>query len=158
MVRFEGQLNEECKKFLKRQKFFAPVVSIAFSFTTTAPIIIVFALAVTKWIFLCLILLLAFFIYQYYYDRMGYPISIIVDQDYVKGIGEKQYQEYSTSIEKVVEVIDMGSWFRIKLDFKINMFLICQKDLLVEGTLEEFEEIFKDKLVVYEPKKKRNEE
>ncbi len=158
MVRFEGQLNEECKKFLKRQKFFAAVVSIAFSFTTTAPIIIVFALAVTKWIFLCLILLLAFFIYQYYYDRMGYPISIIVDQDYVKGIGEKQYQEYSTSIEKVVEVIDMGSWFRIKLDFKINMFLICQKDLLVEGTLEEFEEIFKDKLVVYEPKKKRNEE
>ena len=158
MVRFEGQLNEECKKFLKRQKFFAAVVSIAFSFTTTAPIIIVFALAVTKWIFLCLILLLAFFIYQYYYDRMGYSISIIVDQDYVKGIGEKQYQEYSTSIEKVVEVIDMGSWFRIKLDFKINMFLICQKDLLVEGTLEEFEEIFKDKLVVYEPKKKRNEE
>ena len=158
MVRFEGQLNEECKKFLKRQKFFAAVVSIAFSFTTTAPIIIVFALAVTKWIFLCLILLLAFFIYQYYYDRMGYPISIIVDQDYVKGIGEKQYQEYSTSIEKVVEVIDMGSWFRIKLDFKINMFLICQKDLLVEGTMEEFEEIFKDKLVVYEPKKKRNEE
>ena len=158
MVRFEGQLNEECKKFLKRQKFFAAVVSIAFSFTVTAPIIIVFALAVTKWIFLCLILLLAFFIYQYYYDRMGYPISIIVDQDYVKGIGEKQYQEYSTSIEKVVEVIDMGSWFRIKLDFKINMFLICQKDLLVEGTLEEFEEIFKDKLVVYEPKKKRNEE
>ena len=158
MVKFEGQLNEECKKFLKRQKFFAAVVSIAFSFTTTAPIIIVFALAVTKWIFLCLILLLAFFIYQYYYDRMGYPISIIVDQDYVKGIGEKQYQEYSTSIEKVVEVIDMGSWFRIKLDFKINMFLICQKDLLVEGTLEEFEEIFKDKLVVYEPKKKQNEE
>ena len=158
MVRFEGQLNEECKKLLKRQKFFAAVVSIAFSFTVTAPIIIVLALAVTKWIFLCLILLLAFFIYQYYYDRMGYQISIIVDQDYVKGIGEKQYQEYSTSIEKVVEVIDMGSWFRIKLDFKINMFLICQKDLLVEGTLEEFEEIFKDKLVVYEPKKKRNEE
>ncbi len=155
MVKFEGQLNEECKKFLKRQKFFAAVVSIAFSFTTTAPIIIVFALAVTKWIFLCLILLLAFFIYQYYYDRMGYPISIIVSQDYIKGIGEKQYQEYSTSIEKVVEVIDMGSWFRIKLDFKINMFLICQKDLLVEGTLDEFEEIFKDKLVVYEPKKKQ---
>lgn len=51
MVKFEGQLNEECKKFLKRQKFFAAVVSIAFSFTTTAPIIIVFALAVTKWIF-----------------------------------------------------------------------------------------------------------
>ena len=154
MVRFEGQLNEECKKFLKRQKFFAAVVSIAFSFTTTAPIIIVFALAVTKWIFLCLILLLAFFIYQYYYDRMGYPIRIIVSQDYIKGIGEKQYQEYSISIEKVVEVIEMGSWFRIKLDFKINMFLICQKDLLVEGTLDEFEEIFKDKLVVYEPKKK----
>ena len=38
---------------------------------------------------------------------------------------------------------------------KVNVFTICQKDLIVEGTLEEFEEIFKDKLVVYEPKKKQ---
>ncbi len=155
MVRFEGQLNEECKKFLKRQKFFAAVVSIAFSFTVTAPIIIVLALAVTKWIFLCLILLLAFHIYQYYYDRIGYPVSISVSEDYIKAVGSTKKQECCTSIEHIVQVVDMGSWYRLIFDFKINNLFICQKDLLVEGTLEEFEEIFKDKLVVYEPKKKQ---
>ena len=30
----------------------------------------------------------------------------------------------------------------------LNNCIICQKDLLKEGTLEEFEEIFKDKLVL----------
>ena len=130
-------------------------MSIAFSFTVTAPIIIVLALAVTKWIFLCLILLLAFHIYQYYYDRIGYPVSISVSEDYIKAVGSTKKQECCTSIERIVQVVDMGSWYRLIFDFKINNLFICQKDLLVEGTLEEFEEIFKDKLAVYEPKKKQ---
>ena len=40
----------------------------------------------------------------------------------------------------------MGTWYKIKFNLKFNMYFVCQKDLLVEGTLEEFEEIFKDKL------------
>ena len=49
-------------------------------------------------------------------------------------------------LEKVKKVIDEGDCYQI-IYVEYSNAIICQKDLLVQGTLEEFEEIFKDKLV-----------
>ena len=50
-------------------------------------------------------------------------------------------------IDEVLEVIDMGTCYRFKYNTKINILAVCQKNLIVEGTIEEFEELFADKLV-----------
>ena len=52
----------------------------------------------------------------------------------------------------MLEVIDMGAWYKFKYNLTINVFTVCQKDLIVEGTIEEFEELFADKLVRKETK------
>ena len=49
-------------------------------------------------------------------------------------------------IEKVKKVIDEGDCYIIR-HIGSTTSIICQKSLLVEGTIEEFEELFKDKLV-----------
>ena len=53
-----------------------------------------------------------------------------------------------TNEEAVIKKVEEDDdWFYLKLRFpKIDGFL-CQKNLITEGTIEEFEEIFKDKLV-----------
>ncbi len=52
------------------------------------------------------------------------------------------------NLSNVKKVVDMGEWYKIYFYFpyKSNLF-ICQKDLLVKGTIEEFEELFSDKII-----------
>ena len=51
-----------------------------------------------------------------------------------------------SSIAEVVKVLDKGEWYHIYVTGKDGRF-ICQKDLLINGTLEEFENIFKDYII-----------
>ena len=51
-----------------------------------------------------------------------------------------------SSIAEVVKVLDKGEWYHIYVESKEGRF-ICQKDLLTNGSLDEFEEIFKDKII-----------
>ncbi len=81
------------------------------------------------------------------------PTETHIDDDYITSIGSQC--KNTVPLNEILEITDMGTWYKLKFNLKFNMYFVCQKDLLVEGTLEEFEEIFKDKLVVYEPKKKR---
>lgn len=51
-------------------------------------------------------------------------------------------------IEEVEMILDHGSFFDIKIYSPTRIFnCICQKDLIVEGTIEEFEKLFEDKIV-----------
>ena len=51
-------------------------------------------------------------------------------------------------ISQVKSVIDYGGEYYIKFNFTRNVpVCICQKDLITQGTIEEFEELFKDKII-----------
>lgn len=48
----------------------------------------------------------------------------------------------------VKEVEDLGDSYRILFDFPgCSPMFLCQKDLITEGTIEDFEELFADKIV-----------
>lgn len=52
------------------------------------------------------------------------------------------------SIKSVKKVVDYGEFYYIKLPFlHLTNEIICQKNLLTHGSIEEFEELFKDKIV-----------
>lgn len=53
------------------------------------------------------------------------------------------YRAEVYEIENVESVVDYGSYYVIKNP----RYIFCQKDLLTQGTLEDFEKLFADKLV-----------
>ncbi|MDE7405873.1 MAG: hypothetical protein K2M89_03245 [Clostridiales bacterium] len=56
--------------------------------------------------------------------------------------------EHARYYDDVKKVIDCGEWYHMVFYMgQKNYDYICQKDLITEGTIEEFEEYFKDKLV-----------
>ncbi|MDE6201764.1 MAG: hypothetical protein K2M47_07840 [Clostridiales bacterium] len=56
--------------------------------------------------------------------------------------------EYGRYYDDVKKVIDYGEWYHMVFYFPHKIvYYVCQKDLITEGTIEEFEEYFKDKLV-----------
>ena len=64
----------------------------------------------------------------------------------IEGFSEKAKPK-TKKISKIKRIEDQGDWYYItfKGDFTEN--IICQKNLITQGTIEEFEEIFKDKIV-----------
>ena len=48
-------------------------------------------------------------------------------------------------VKNVKKVIDFGEWYHIFFLFGFKSpYFVCQKDLLVQGTIEEFERLFDD--------------
>lgn len=74
------------------------------------------------------------------------PRRIYVEDEYI--ICESNaYQEYR-AIQDTKKIIDYGEWYSLFFPFgKITAVFVCQKNLLVQGTLEEFEALFEGKIV-----------
>ena len=52
------------------------------------------------------------------------------------------------SIDRVKSVIDYGEWYKIEFRLPGNsQRFICQKDLITQGTIEDFENLFADKII-----------
>ena len=53
----------------------------------------------------------------------------------------------TTPLDKVKTILDYGDWYYIIFKFgDMSNSWICQKDLIVKGTNEEFEKIFEGKI------------
>lgn len=74
------------------------------------------------------------------------PKSVTIDNGTIEVKSSLIYQTRTLDMVKAVK--DMGDWY--VFDFFLpnkSGYFICQKSLLVEGTLEEFEQLFEGKIV-----------
>ena len=80
--------------------------------------------------------------------RIDWDYDITFSDDTIKIIVNHQNGFVITKpIKKVKKVVDYGGYyFLFVFRWETTHGIICQKDLLVEGSLEEFEELFKDKI------------
>ena len=76
--------------------------------------------------------------------KWNYHVVINAEQIVVESYLWKKPLEKST--QKIKKVLDEGDCYYV-IYSDINNCIVCQKDLLVEGTLEEFENIFAGKIV-----------
>ena len=69
------------------------------------------------------------------------PIKVEIDDEHVIKETTKNYNTYR--VDEVKRVEDYGDFYRIIFYFPhCDRFCICQKDLITQGTIEEFEEMF----------------
>ena len=72
-------------------------------------------------------------------------VEISVDEDSIYVENEKG--NTAKDLSSVKEVKDYGDWYFISFGRKLLIIgYVCQKDLLVEGTLEDFERIFEGQI------------
>ena len=73
------------------------------------------------------------------------PKRIYTEEGYI--ISEGRKFEDAHSIESASRVIDYGNFYYIKFPFgQMSDYFVCQKSLLAQGTLEEFEALFEGKI------------
>ena len=81
--------------------------------------------------------------------RLLAPYRVYIDLDDRTIVSEiKGYPETFRMIDDIVEVKDHGDFYTFKFTSLRNQLnFIAQKDLITQGTIEEFEEIFEEVLV-----------
>ena len=79
-------------------------------------------------------------------------IKVEIDDEHVIKETTKNYNTYR--VDEVKRVEDYGDFYRIIFYFPhCDRFCICQKDLITQGTIEEFEEMFAGYIVKKQLKK-----
>ena len=164
MIKFEGQLCEQVEtRVVKKIRIFTLICSI---FVSTIMCTLFIYIGYTSGLLypfaICALVAIAYVIFMIVYcclpcsrkDNLpACPTKIVIDDDYIAiylRIGAYKRRD----LYDVKKVIDYGVFYDIKFYFPWEQEYMCQKDLIVEGTIEEFEELFADKLVRKTPKEK----
>lgn len=162
MIEFKGELSNECKKYLIKTSwqiglFVVVVVCIPF-------VILSIVLSIKNdWIYLLIFIPVALTIffsslkpetkaYRKLYGKNGKIYDgelswhIVIESDIISAEGIQRSE--TRFLKDVKKVVDMGDWYKIYFYFpnKSNIF-ICQKDLIIQGTINEFESLLQDKMI-----------
>ena len=152
MIEFKGELTGNCKKFLiskqiKLQTKVAIIVFIIF----VIPIITVSVF----WNPIALFFLIPLSLYVLFCvlppgkeaQKIFMPKLIFLDLEEKTIVHICEKMERFHMIENVESVIDYGEWYDFTFEFEDrDLYFVCQKSLLTQGTLEEFEALFEGKI------------
>lgn len=157
MIEFRGEYSKACKEFVRRamskNNKWANVLLSLFVFGGMAVVSAVCFISIgAPWmiVFSALILIIGVIVLRFVPTKVdGILPEKIVFQDknfyYETERGEGELCSY----EDVETVNDWGEWYTFTFcpPQTENISFICQKDLIVQGTIEEFETLFQGKIV-----------
>ena len=153
MIEFKGDLSDNCKKFLIKKQM---IVQCKGSLLTVIPVtVIILFIAIPNRlnVLLFLIPLAIFAIFSMMppskkTQKSFVPKRIYIDLENEEIIHECEKMKRSHPLQSVKCIIDYGEWYYFEFDFSNrDMYYICQKDLLAQGTLVEFESLFEGKII-----------
>ena len=158
MIQFRGTPSEEVRKFFLRshERFFriialfavifliCPMIALGIIWHETLIFVIPFAFS---GILACILTSIPKINPQDKNVDAQIPNSVTIKGDHLERVGEGANSYSSRKMIDVKKVRDYGNFYYLTFYFPYkDGYFVCQKDLLVEGTLEEFEKLFEDKL------------
>lgn len=152
MIEFNGLLTGKAKDFLLRRQrkiTCGTCVSLMFVFlpiSFSVAVIVENHLIFAVCILLFLLSFLTYFLPVSRYTQKNIMTQkIIISQDCITNITQKHSE--SNLIKDVKKIYDHGEFYEFKFPLlKSNYKFLCQKDLISQGTLDDFEELFKGKI------------
>lgn len=143
---FAGELSDESKQYLiKQQMIRTTLYGIVFSILISIPIIVIaicYNILILLFLALPFIFILISIVSPLYSKDFPKEIEVIDDVIYVT----TKYGIRSRSIKDIKEVIDTCDSYFIIFYFPKITTCLCQKDLLIKGSLEDFEQLFDGKI------------
>lgn len=155
MIVFEGEKSKQTIDYIVKNNFkIATTVAVVMA----VPMIIAIIYFAVKYDLIYLIALICPLLFVALAGIKPKDLSLIVaDRIEIDEYNILAYSDKFTvmkEIAKVQKVVDMREFYAVFFNnFHASSF-ICQKDLIKEGTIEQFEELFKGKIVTQNQKKR----
>ena len=153
MIEFNGKLTGNAKEYLlQKQVALQTKVSMVLFVVFGIPITLAAIFASYYMLLLFLIPLVLYFIFSTKKpsekdQKIFMPKRIYIDLEEETIVHECEKMERFHMIHDVKEVLDYGEWYHIIFVYESrDMYFVCQKDLLTQGTIEEFEALFEGKI------------
>lgn len=160
MIKFKFEMNDKIKNFVieNRKKevkltflialsiFLIPLIVVGVIYRENFYVkIIIITLSIMS-------LIMAFVLCRYDSPLNAFkesePQEIIILDDTIETTGSEKFCYKQYKLYDVKRIIDYGYFYVFIFYFpNLDKRFICQKDLIVKGTIEEFEQIFEDKIV-----------
>lgn len=157
MLIFQGKLSENCIKICnKRLNLTALFISSIFLILGIAVSITLMILKVPEYLEILILTIILFFVTIFFMFSKPSPlfkydhkISINLNENKIiqSYLGNNLSKPKIRSINKIKKIIDYGNWYLICFKFDTSDFIPCIKKDIIMGTLDDFESIFKDKIV-----------
>lgn len=158
MIEFYGEIADKIRIRImkKRNKHFA-ILALLFTIISVIATIIFAIINDSIYISFLICSLILLFVSIFFFisptfektqrfKNIKWIYRVQIDEDEINYINLQFNQKEIIPLLKIKKVIDEGDCYHIVYSEYSNS-IICQKDLITEGTIEEFEEIFKDKIV-----------
>lgn len=145
---FNGELSKISKNILAKEIFKITLIASTIPFILISALIIIFSLSLGYiyliFLFMPIVLYIGCLLTPFISLESTREVSIQAEVIYIK------YGKYEAirNISDIKTIIDFGQGFYFKFKFPHKcIYCFCQKDLIVSGSIEEFENIFKNKIV-----------
>ena len=151
MIKFQGEISQDCKKWFLKREFVCGLFIGLFTTLIFGVGIVLFAIywnLLALWFFVLPALLTCALCFQCVskYILKILPSVITIEDGYIEG--KNKGGNVWRNLKLVKTIIDYGDWYVFKFTFPHKIrWVICQKDLIVEGTIEEFEQLFEGKII-----------
>ena len=148
MIEFNGDISGNSRQFLFRlqSKYMVMATSI-----TSVIFLIPIILAAVYWDALALLFIIPLammvgFSFIHYDNCVPNRIFIDTEEETIVHFSKQGERFHMLSSVKCVK--DYGEWYHFEFNyFDRDMYFVCQKSLLTQGSIEEFENLFADKLI-----------
>lgn len=149
MIVFRGYVNNNTLKYIYKKMMRLGWIAALTEFIIIGIPCVLIGIVFEFWIFSILVLFLSIpltllIAWSTRKDQLPYLIRIEKSEIYAeigRGAG-------SRTLDDIKEILDYGDFYDIIFYFPNKVLnCICQKDLIIEGTIEEFEKLFEDKIV-----------
>ena len=151
MLEFQGELSNSCKNYIiKRRRTISTLIFYCVDCVFAIPCLVCAFLFNWSFIlaFFALLIIPIFQFFSYKGEVLEYmfPIKILIYESYIQSIGKKISE--IRELNEITKIVDFGDWYHVFFAFpnRSETFVI-QKDLIVKGTIQDFEKMFEDKIV-----------
>ena len=149
MIKFEGSVADELKNYIKKKEYKRTAVIAVILFAVLSSIVITVSLLTDLIGLTGLALTTAFLIFMLLPQKgieKRLPTAITIDGEAISLKSESD--DVSKELSQVKRVLNKEKWYEFEFcSPHKNIYFVCQKNLLVEGTLEEFEKLFQEKMI-----------
>ena len=152
MIEFKGYINGNAEQFFWNNSRKLGMKAFLFAYVVLLVFVLVvsfntgFWLLTIAYVITCVATVPLFFIPKTKKERLRLlPNRIFTEDEYIVNIGN--CVEEQRLIEEASKLIDYGDFYFVLFQFgNYSERFVCQKDLLAQGTLEEFEALFEGKI------------
>ena len=148
MIEFQGKLSHESKRILKIKKIITTlIIEACYGLLLVLPLILLTIFWRKEAIAFLIIAIIFLGLEPLTNSEIcSYPYKITIDE--VEMISYSDKTTICMPLTDVKRIVDRGHSYDIIFNFpKRNNSFICQKDLITQGSIEEFEQLFKDKII-----------